>query len=176
MATRLHPSRIKHAAELRRLGYTYAEIGRIMCLGTNVVTRALQHMVGEEFACRSCEKKLPRPHETARRQRRVLCLDCLIASPNPCFADRLGTHRVEAGFTSWELAKVTEMHPSTMRDLELGKAEPSWRNVLALVQALGMKLLLVPPLGPAESVRDRRPNGEVALINEIESDADLFES
>ena len=153
MAPRIHPDRIKRAAEMRQLGHTYAEIGRIMCLSAAYVRRILTVDSPRHYTCRVCRKEMTTPDARAKYSRLLLCMDCLVQLPDPRFRDRLIAHRLAAGFTVRALAKLTRTVPGVIHAMEQGRTEPSWRVLVRLVKAIGMKLLLIPPLAPSDSLK-----------------------
>jgi transcriptional regulator with XRE-family HTH domain len=71
------------------------------------------------------------------------------------FADRLRELRGKAGLTLAELADRAEMHLQGLAKLEAGTREPQWGTVIALADALGVKVTAFLS-GEAKPARKRR--------------------
>lgn len=56
------------------------------------------------------------------------------------FGKNLKRYRLEAGLTQEDLAEKINLHQTTVAKLELGKINPSLKNIYIITRALGIKL------------------------------------
>jgi transcriptional regulator with XRE-family HTH domain len=77
------------------------------------------------------------------------------------FAGRLRELRIEAGLTQDQLADKAGVKRETVARWEQGTREPSWSNVIALVEALGVECTaFMQPPASAERPGPGRPRKE----------------
>jgi transcriptional regulator with XRE-family HTH domain len=78
------------------------------------------------------------------------------------FGARLRELRTEAGWTQAVLAERAGLEANSIARLERGEREPSWRTVVALVEALGVSVesFLKPPAKRPPAGPGRPPKGK----------------
>ena len=132
----------RQAVELRARGLSTAEIGERLGITRQGVWRLLSNYGRSEtapgiVACCLCGQSIIRGGDALRNNGPVPCLDCLRERPHIPFAVRLKAFRMAAGLTQAKLARKAKLPPARIRAYERGHAEPKWRNLVKLMNALG---------------------------------------
>lgn len=77
----------------------------------------------------------------------------------PSLADELGRiltqHREAAGISRKALADANDLAANTLREVEMGQANPTLGRVEELARVYGVELVLVPTSGPVAAVAAR---------------------
>lgn len=85
--------------------------------------------------------------EFQRQQREIAAIDAIV--------NQLDALREQHGISKAELARAIDKHPAAIRRLLTASGNPELRTVVAMAQALGAELKLV----PATSARRKRAAG-----------------
>ena len=136
----------RKAIELRTRGLTTIEIGELLGITRQGAWRLLSNYGRSEPApvtvvCCLCGTPITAGAGRLKNNGPVPCLDCLRQRPETPFAVRLKVFRLIAGLTQDELAKRVKIRPGTLRRYECGNTEPSWRNLVKPMRALGTDLV-----------------------------------
>ncbi|HEX5273020.1 MAG TPA: helix-turn-helix domain-containing protein [Gemmataceae bacterium] len=138
-------------ADLRRRGWTLAEIGAHFGISRQAVNAALGRPPDPRPPC----VKVPKPAPPScpgcgavlRRRRRAgphssaLCLPCLASRPDASLAERLRAHRMASGLTCERLAAKAGVVASTITHYETGRRVPRSKTLARLAKALGRGIL-----------------------------------
>jgi transcriptional regulator with XRE-family HTH domain len=134
---KLSAERIRHMAELRQQGLTYAEIGRRLGVTRQAVQSALQRTAERAVPCGNCGGPIAFAVVLPRYAGKALCQACLARLPAAPFAQRLLALRLAADLTQTELARRSGVQRGLISNYEIRGDRPGSAALAKLAGVLG---------------------------------------